>query len=255
MFSPDGKVLLTTQAPIKVWSTSSWTLQQELRFGPQEGFEGLLFSPDSKLLLTHGKGHVKIWNTGTWTVEGEFIVSDSSLTAAAFAPDSKTVMIADADGILHHWSLATQSQIRTLRTFDLHKINNAPDFAVSDLQFSPDGGTLIATTYLANKPVLLWNTNDWLPETETGFNSAAFSKDGKLLALGGKGRIKLIDPASRKQLRDFELLEMTRAEIRTMRTIPMPTRKSPAPSQLLPSLPMATPLPLGADTRTEPSAS
>ena len=50
--------------------------------------------------------------------------------------------------------------------------------------------------------------------TETGYNSAAFSKDGKLLALGGCNHIELIEPASRKVIRDIELPEMTWDEVR-----------------------------------------
>jgi len=32
---------------------------------------------------------------------------------------------------------------------------------------------------------MIWNTTDWTAEAESGYNCAAFSKDGKLLALGG----------------------------------------------------------------------
>ena len=44
-------------------------------------------------------------------------------------------------------------------------------------------------------------------QAESGYISAAFSKDGKLLALGGRRDIKLIDPDSREQIRDIELPE------------------------------------------------
>jgi WD40 repeat protein len=205
-FSPEGRLLITTyrNGHVKVWSTSSWAVERELSSGPDEKVDALWtgFSPDGKLLLTmNPNGHVKVWNTSSWTVEGELIVTSSRLTAAAFAPDNKTVMIADEDGVLHHWSLATKAEIRTLRTLEgLRK-----GVPVSGLEFSPDGETLVATAMLAAKPVIIWNTRDWIAQTETGYNSAAFSKDGKLLALGGQSQIKLIDPASRKEIRDIEL--------------------------------------------------
>ena len=47
---------------------------------------------------------------------------------------------------------------------------------------------------------------------ESRYASAAFSQDGKLLALGGP-HIKLIEPNSRKQIRDIELPEMTLGEV------------------------------------------
>ena len=89
-------------------------------------------------------------------------------------------MIGDKNGVLHHWSLATKAEIRTLRTFEGVGIR-------SDVAFSPDGKMLVAT-YESPKPhaVMIWNTTAWIAQTESGYNSAAFSKDGKLLALGGR---------------------------------------------------------------------
>jgi len=164
------------------------------------------FSPDGKLLITtHANGHVKVWNTSSWTVEGELIVTDSRLSVAAFAPDGKTVMIGDANGVLHHWSLTTKAETRTLRTFrGVGSLLNAA--------FSPDGKTLVATYQSTTSSAMIWNTADWRVETESRYASAAFSQDGKLLALGGP-HIKLIEPNSRKQIRDIELPEMTLGEV------------------------------------------
>jgi WD40 repeat protein len=171
------------------------------------------FSPDGKLLITtHANGHVKVWNTSSWTVQGELIVTDSRLGVAAFAPDSKTVIIGDANGVLHLWSLATKAEIRALPIFDgVGSLSVVP--APVDVAFSPDGKTLVAT-YLSKESfredgaAMIWNTTDWIVQTESGYNSAAFSKDGKLLALGGRRHIRLIEPASRKQIRDIELPDL-----------------------------------------------
>jgi WD40 repeat protein len=154
-------------------------------------------------------GRVKVWNTSSWTVEGELIVANSHLLGAAFAPDSKTVIIGDKNGVLHDWSLATKAEIRTLRASE-----GAGNF--SNVAFSPDGKTLVAF-FESAKPitVMIWNTTDWIAQTESGYISAAFSKDGKLLALGGRSVVKLIDPDSRKQIRDIELPEMRRGEARS----------------------------------------
>jgi WD40 repeat protein len=229
-FSPDGKLLITTYRNdrVKVWNTSSWTVERELISGPDQKVDALWtgFSPDGKHLLTmHPNGHVKVWNTSSWTVEAELAVTDSRLTAAAFAPDSKTVMIADENGILHHWSLATKAEIRTLRTLEgLRK-----GVPVSGLEFSPDGETLVATTMMAARPVVIWNATDWIAQTETGFNSAAFSKDGKLMALGGQSHIKLIDPASRKEIRDIELPDVMTLEEAALGNENLPHAKEKIP--------------------------
>lgn len=212
-FSPDGKLLITAHGNghMKVWNTSSWTIERELIAFPDLGLGmgGIQFSPDGKLLITmHANGHVKVWNTSSWTVEGELIVADSHLLGATFAPDSKTIIIGDKNGVLHDWSLATKAEIRTLRTFEGVDI-------VFNVSFSPDGKTMVASyePKQNQRTVMIWNTTDWTAEAESGYNCAAFSKDGKLLALGGRNDIKLIDPDSREQIRDIELPEMTRGEV------------------------------------------
>jgi WD40 repeat protein len=209
-FSTDCKLLITAHGNghMKVWNTSSWTIERELIADPDQRLDGIRFSPDGKLLITiHANGHVKVWNTSSWIVEGELIVADSHLLGAAIAPDSKTIIIGDKNGVLHDWSLATKAEIRTLHTFE--GVGN-----ISNVAFSPDGKTMVAS-YESAKPgaVMIWNTTDWIAQTESGYISAAFSKDGKLLALGGRSDIKLIDPDSRKQIRDIELPEMTRGDV------------------------------------------
>lgn len=211
-FSPDSKLLITAHGNghMKVWNTSSWTIERELISDPEQKLDGVRFSPDGKLLITmHANGHVKVWNTTSWVVEGELIVADSQLLGAAFAPDSKTVIIRDANGALHQWNLATKVEIRTLRAFE--GVGN-----FSNVAFSLDGKTLVASTKLTKAlAVIIWNTADWVAQTEKGYISAAFSKDGKLLALGGRSDIKLIEPDSRNQIRDIELPEMPRGEVGT----------------------------------------
>jgi WD40 repeat protein len=208
-FSPDGKLLITAHGNghIKVWNTNSWTIEKEITADPDQRLDGLRFSPDGELMITmHANGHVKVWNTSSWDVEGELTVSDSHLLGAAFAPDSKTVIIRDKNGVLHDWNLATKAEIRTLRASE--GVGN-----FSNVAFSPDGKTLVAGTKLTKAiAVIIWNTTDWIAQTESGYTSAAFSKDGKLLALGGRSDIKLIEPDSRRQIRDIELPEMKRGE-------------------------------------------
>jgi len=175
--------------------------------------DGLLtgFSRDGKLLLTmDAKGHVKVWNTTSWKVEGEPMVTGIRSSVAALAPDGNSVMIGDTKGVLHHWSLATKAEIRTLRTFE-------GVGSLRTVEFSPDGKTLVGTYTWMPTPktesaaAIIWNTTSWIAQTQGGYASAAFSQDGKLLALGGYGKgdigrhIKLIEPASRKEARDIQL--------------------------------------------------
>lgn len=162
------------------------------------------FSPDGKrLITTHASGHVKVWDTKSWTLETELTLTDTEVRVATFAPDSKTIVIGDVNSVLHEWNFELKAETKTIHTLG----------AVMGIAFAPDGKTLV-TTHLSSSSsfVMNWNTSTWISEVKSGFKSAAFSKDGKILAFGGT-RIELIDPATRKQIRIIELPEMTLGKI------------------------------------------
>jgi WD40 repeat protein len=174
------------------------------------------FSPDGRrLLTTHKNGHVKVWNTSSWSLEADFASTQSEVRAAAFAPDGNSLVIGDADGVLHDWSLPRRAEVKTMRT---------TLGAVTAVAFSPDGKTLVTTharpRHAAEQRqsasgmidgVMIWNTGTWLGVTRQGFGAAAFSKDGKILALGGEN-IELIDPESLRPMRTVELPSVTLGE-------------------------------------------
>jgi WD40 repeat protein len=161
------------------------------------------FSPDGKrLITTQANGHVKVWNTSSWIVEDDLTLTDSEVRAAAVSPDSKTLVIGDVKGALHHWSFESKAKIKSALTHE-------PLGAVLGVVFAPDGKTLVTSHQSKSKGTVgIWNTSTWVAQMEDGFSCAAFSKEGKILALGGHN-IKLLDPASGKQIRTIELPEMT----------------------------------------------
>ena len=157
------------------------------------------FSPDGKrLITTHANGRVKVWNTSSWAVEDELALTTAEVRAAAFTPDGTTVVIGDTNGVLHHWGLENKAEAKTWRT---------PLGAITGVAFSPDGRTLVTTHQsAAGSGVMIWNTATGRAQMESGFASAAFSKDGKILALGGS-HIELgeVAPASWKRIRTIPI--------------------------------------------------
>jgi WD40 repeat protein len=157
------------------------------------------FSPDGKhLITTQANGHVKVWNTSSWVVEDDLNLTQNEVRAATFSPDSKTLIIGDVSGALHHWNLETKTSIKNVLT--------GPNSlgAVVGLVFAPDGKTLITSHSSA---VMIWKTGTSIARVENGFSCASISKDGKILALGGRS-IKLLDLASWKPVRTIDLPEM-----------------------------------------------
>ncbi len=185
-------------APLRVLQTPSQDAKQRVFW--------IEFSPDGKhLITTHANGHVKVWNTSSWAVEDDLALTDTEVRAAAFSPDGKTVMIGDTYGGLHQWSFAAKAEIKSMP---------GPNYggAITGLAFSPDGKKLVTTHQgKSGNVVMIWDTQGWVAQIEAGFSSAAFSKDGKLLALGGS-QIKLVDSSTGKDIRSIELPQMTMGE-------------------------------------------
>lgn len=177
------------------------------------------FSPDGQhLVTTHRNGHVKIWGTSSWNVEADLALTQSEVHAAAFTPDGNSLVIGDIDGVLHQ-CLPSKAEVKTMRT---------ERGAVAGVAFAPDGKTLVSTHQTpgtwsngrwvppapsaSGSGVMIWNTGTWTAVTRQGFGSAAFSQDGKMLALGGD-HIELIDPRSQRQIQTIELRRATIAEM------------------------------------------
>src|SRR5207249_4422695 len=121
---------------------------------------------------TQANGHVKVWNTSSWAVEDDLTLTDSEVRAAAFSPDSKTLVIGDVKGLLHQWSFEKKAPIKS-------GLTSEPLEAVSGVVFAPDGKTLVTSHRSgSNDTVRIWNTSTWIAQIEEGFSFAAFCKDG-----------------------------------------------------------------------------
>jgi WD domain, G-beta repeat len=139
--------------------------------------------------------------------QGGYMVGDSSnpdMTWAAFNPNSKLLAIAEADGYVRLWNLATGQAAGAPFPADIGKAGG-----VLGVTFSPDGKLLASVG--ADGYVRLWNPATGqaagapLP-ADTGpggsVNAVAFSPDGKLLAsVGADGYVRLWNPATRLAVR------------------------------------------------------
>jgi WD40 repeat protein len=147
---------------------------------------GVSFSPDGNWLgLGWENGLVMLANWRT-NERREIYDGDWTAFATSFSPDGR-YFAANNDWQLHIWDFATGDHVRQITTV----------IGIYDLQFSPDGKTIV--TGHVNAAVQQYDvaTGELLREFNghTGLvNSVDFSADGTLLATAGEdGAVKLWD--------------------------------------------------------------
>jgi WD40 repeat protein len=147
-FSPDGKRLLAAgdDSAGFLWSATGDLLGPLKHERSDRKIGDAAFSPDGKTVLTGSyDGTARLWDTATAqphrVVDAEtgaplpvVLRHPGPISAVAFSPDSKRVVIAGADQSARVWTLTGQPRGQPLRH----------DGGVAAVAFSPDGKTLLS---------------------------------------------------------------------------------------------------------------
>ncbi len=222
-FSRDGTSVATGcgDGLVRLWNAA--TGEPIRAFRAQQGhFQTVLFSPDSKILLTAGSlgGPVRLWDAATGTAIGSEMRTRGATWAAAFSPDGKTVTTAGYSA-LEVWDAATgrrvgpivkQARNVMVAAFrvDGQRILIGHDETAARLwdattgrQFGPplphpgrvtaaalsaDGRTAVTTS--RNNEVLLWDISE-LPDDLPRIECWVQVRTG--LALDEEGQVKHLD--------------------------------------------------------------
>jgi WD40 repeat protein len=201
-FSPDGKVLATlsswfNKGELRLYDTETWKLMRTLKEDKAD-LHCLSLSSDGKTIAagtksTQGgfKSDMKIWDLQTGEIKRILSETQGWVESVALSPDGKT-MAAPSQFTIKLWDVQSGKTKRTMNEF------------VSALMYLPDGQTLAGR--LNNEVKLFDAKSGKVKRTlKTGDNtwSWAFSKDGKMLAIGtgeaGKGAVDLWELSSGKK--------------------------------------------------------
>ena len=104
-FSADGRLLVTAgrDHDVIVWDVASGEPVHHFEEAHSASVADARFSPDGRWLVTAGPSSARIWQVADWQPLRYLYGPTSHLTAAAFGPDSRTVLTREEDGTVRRY--------------------------------------------------------------------------------------------------------------------------------------------------------
>jgi WD40 repeat protein len=203
-FTPDGKAFLAggdagPKGEIRLWDVASGKLLQQFVPGGKPWFNGGLFLPDGKQLLTwySTETNLFLWNVGTGKLVRKLAGPVANPLTVAVSPDGKRYLAGGNDKAIQVYDIDTGKALAKLEGHD-DKCYGL---------FSPDGKWIL--TYSPDKTLRLWNADNGKLlhklEGHTEACSGVFSPDSKqVLSYGPDKTLRLWDAVTGKAVRTFD---------------------------------------------------
>ncbi|HLK60414.1 MAG TPA: AAA-like domain-containing protein [Chthonomonadaceae bacterium] len=208
-FSPDSKTLAigTVNGKVELWRVSSWHRMAVLP-GHEAEVQGLAFSPHGRYLATGSFDNtVRLWDVVARKTVHTFIGHPNRVTSVAFSPDGKWLASGGSNEVKVWDPWHQEKNPYQLNAFP----GGDPVYAIGHLVFSRSGAIQQFVFDRKNNTLMLWDfaKQKLLPICQR-LNicpGAAFSPDGKLLAIGEEhgGKVVLWDVVLQKQIAEIPM--------------------------------------------------
>ncbi|MDE0396348.1 MAG: sigma-70 family RNA polymerase sigma factor [Candidatus Poribacteria bacterium] len=205
-FSANGKMLASgsTDSMVQLWDPTTSEARATLT-GHTNSITTLAFSLDGTTLASaSADGTIKFWNTEKGTpIPSDITGHTKNVKAVAFFKDSSTLATAAFNGIITSWDLETSTIIR--QTIGHRDWLRALAFSPNGTKFaslSADGNLFFESDSIPTLRAVISDQMIRLTDVNTGRELATltnhinpdlvvFSPDGKRIASGGNGMIRL----------------------------------------------------------------
>jgi WD40 repeat protein len=227
-YSPDGTSLASAAGKeIKLWDMESYQVTEKgellRRFSEHTGWvNSAAISPDGRWLVSGTQsGQALLWEIDRETSPRTLVSGWWGKVCVAFSPDGQTVAIGGRDG-------SVGEKVRgTIVLWDMKKGEErgriASPSAVFGIAFSPDGKKLASAgrlcikqelqddgmlkTVWQGRSLMLWDVQSCSEIGEfavnQGFESVAYSPDGKRVIAGGSNQVIVCDTETLRGVRSF----------------------------------------------------
>jgi WD40 repeat protein len=197
VYSPDGKQVLSASydTTITIWDAQSG---EELKlFGIGDfAIASAFYSPDGKYIVSASTKNLLIWDAAAGK-RLKTLAEGKSFRYASCSLDGKKIVSTDDGGIITVWNVDTGRTIRSIASGDRDRravayisANRLASWSSEDIKFwDPDTGQKI-------KEIEHHGGYIMLSGPEEGRHSAAFSRNGRLLAAGTEKGVYVMDRES-----------------------------------------------------------
>ncbi len=182
--SPDGRWLATTEQPgtVKIWDAESWRQTWAFTGDERPGEPVLAFSPDGRWLADGSREGGVILREAASGREQFQVPVRGRVSGLAFRPDGQELLVAGPDGV-QVWDPVGG---RHLRDWD-----GTPEIS-GPMVFHPEGRRLV-TRRESQMQIRDATTGQEIITLPVDPRAAAFSPDGRILAVAGGTEVQLLD--------------------------------------------------------------